>query len=191
MENSESKSAADEEACLEFIRGDIFVSSISENFIKETLIKSTTRTVVAKVFNIWETGWGIMLRSPSVNDIHSVEGERFKRGFRVDPSMFCDIILPLCKEGNVFEMKYESFIPIELKILIALRILGGDHDGDTVSELSTVGESTCNQIFKLLNKKNSLHYFSTNVSSPSEEELECVMKVHFFEIALNLCLTCI
>ena len=56
----------------------------------------------------------------------------------------------MCKEINVFEMKISSRITIEFKILVALRILGRDNDCDTVSELSAISESTCNEIFKNL-----------------------------------------
>ena len=45
-------------------------------------------------------------------------------------------------------MKISSRITIEFKILVALRILGRDNDCDTVSELSAIGESTCNEIFR-------------------------------------------
>ena len=53
--------------------------------------------------------------------------------FRIDFRMFRDIIVPLCKDTKVFDMKLSSRMPIEFKVLVALRILGIDNVCDTIS----------------------------------------------------------
>ena len=54
----------------------------------------------------------------------------------------------MCMHKNIFQSKYSSAIPLEFKIMVALRILGRDSVADDIEELSGVGESTTNSIFK-------------------------------------------
>ena len=59
----------------------------------------------------------------------------------------------MCKARNVFQMKYASCIPIEFKIMVALCILGRGCTADDIEELSGIGESTANFIFKTVGKE--------------------------------------
>ena len=96
----------------------------------------------------------------------------------MDYWIFREVLVPMCKEINAFEMKISSRITIEFKILVALRILGRDNDCDTVSELSAIGESTCNEIFKKLVTKFSKYYYPPCVTFPEGDEPNRVMEVH-------------
>ena len=110
--------------------------------------------------------WGQMLRDPDVEDMTTKTGKLFRRRFRIPYVLFRDILVPQCREANVFEGRGRAKIPLELKILIALRILGRDGIADDCQELSLVDESTCTEIFKKLVRNYSGHYYSTFVKVP-------------------------
>ena len=78
--------------------------------------------------NYWSTKWGDMLQHPSVSDPSSVQGKEFRLRFRVPYPIYYEIILPRCREVNLFGVidQNKVRIPLEFKILIALRILGKD-----------------------------------------------------------------
>ena len=63
-------------------------------------------------------------------------------------NLFRDILIPLCEEHNVFRVKKRTLIPVEFRLLIALRILGRGVTADDCNELCGVPLSTCNTIFK-------------------------------------------
>ena len=117
-----------------------------------------------------------MYQSPFVSDPNSFEGKKFRRRFRVDYETFRDVLVPLCEEKPIFNCIRTSRIPVEFKIMIGLRILGRDHDCDTVSELAGVGESTCNTIFKQFVENFSTHYCNDFVKFPEGEELTSSMR---------------
>lgn len=117
--------------------------------------------------NFGETTWGKMLQDPSTADPYSFWGKKFRRRFRVPFLFFKNILVPLCDDGNVFELKQENIlIPIEIIIMVALRILGRDEVADTISELSDVGESTCLSIFNMFVKNFSRLYYDQYVAFP-------------------------
>ena len=102
-----------------------------------------------RVFDFWNTAWGQMISHPDVGNPKSRLGKRFRRRFRVPFPLFTYIV-EICKEENIFDLKYESRIPYEAKILACLRILGRSNCADDISELcgNAMGESTINAIFK-------------------------------------------
>jgi Plant transposon protein len=71
-----------------------------------------------------------------------------------------------------------SKIPVEFKIMVALRILGRDHDCDSVYEVSGVPASTCNYLFRQFVSGMRIHYFNDMVYFPRGEELRRVMEVY-------------
>jgi hypothetical protein len=68
-------------------------------------------------------------------------------------------------------MKTHSHVPIEFKILIALRILGRDCDADTASELSGIAASSCNYFFKQFINGFSEALLEEWIKFPEGEEL--------------------
>ena len=73
------------------------------------------------------------------------ESRNFRRRFRVPPRMFFDVLVP--QNIPVFEPTdesdiYRNRIPVELKVLVVLRILGRDACADDCSELSDISESS-------------------------------------------------
>ena len=166
---------------IRFIESDYFQSFIAEevtNEVEYRAKKKQKRRAIGRCSNLWETNWGKTLLNPSTADCETWEGKKFRRRFRIDYRMFRDIIVPLCKDSNVFEMKISSQIPIEFKVLVALRILGRDNDCDTISELSAIGESTCNNIFRKFVVNFAKHFFESYVNFPEGDELKRVMEVY-------------
>ena len=100
------------------------------------------------------------------------------QGYVIYSVSYYKVLVPMCKEINVFEMKISSRITIEFKILVALKILGRDYDCDTVSELSAIGESTCNEIFRKFETTFSKYYYPRYVTFPEGDELNRVMEVY-------------
>ena len=61
---------------------------------------------------------------------------------------------------------------------MALRILGRENDCDTISELSAIGESTCNNIFRKFVVNFGKHHLESYVNFPEGNELKRVMEVY-------------
>ena len=99
--------------------------------------------------NLEETVWGRMLVNPSLRVAGSFVAKQFRRRFRMPYTLFADIFVPLCVSKDIFQLKCNSRIPVEIRLLIVLRILGRGHTADDCFELSGVGESTCNALLRL------------------------------------------
>ena len=111
--------------------------------------------------NLWESVWGKMLLHPDIDNPTSRVSKLFRRRFRVPYDLFKNCLVPLCLEHDVFRLKQNSLIPLEFRLLIALRILGRGCTADDCNELSDVPESTCNTIFKTFCRN-----FTSAVSAP-------------------------
>ena len=66
------------------------------------------RNVIQTSTNLWETNWGKTLLIPATADIETWEGKKFRRRFRMDYRMFREVLVPMCKEINVFEMEISN-----------------------------------------------------------------------------------
>ena len=162
-----------------------FIESNPVNALNEIIevavggdLKKRRRLARLRCQDYSKTSWGLMISHPMVADPNSWEGKKFHRRFRMDFAMFAEFLVPLCKENNVFDMKYNSKIPIEIKILAVLRILGRDNDCDTIAELSLIGESTCNSIFKKFVEKFSELFYEKYVYMPTGNEMKEVNEVY-------------
>ena len=62
--------------------------------------------------------------------------------------------------------------------MVSLRILGRDNDCDTISEMSMMGESTINNIFKQFVKGFADMYYTDFIKFPEGQELSRVMEVY-------------
>ena len=108
------------------------------------------------------TKWGRFIADPLVQEPDSNKGKLFRRRFRV-PFFIFQFLCNICHRANIFEVKDESriLIPLEIKVLICLRVLGRDECMDSVAEFSEVAENTCNKIF---------HRFIKNFSEKFQKE---------------------
>ena len=133
----------------------------------------------------WATPLGLLMKDPRTEYINTRQGRMFRRRFRVPYKFFKDFLVPKCREKNIFDHKRnkngtlrETAIPIEFKILIGLRILGRGNCADDMTEMSGVGESTVNTIFKQFVFGFSKASFDSFVHMPHGEDLAQVMEVY-------------
>ena len=85
----------------------------------------------------------------------------------------------MCKESNLFNMKRKSYsVPVEFRVLIALRILAKNHGCDTLHGLSLVGASTCSKFFCTFVINFARLYFEHLVFVPEGEQLRKTMDIY-------------
>ena len=96
-----------------------------------------------------KTKWGLLIRNPLVKFPDNRHGKLFRRRFRLPFQLF-EILVKICAEKNIFEVKDLSRvkIPIEIKLLCCLRVLGRDDCFDAIEEMSDVPEKTVWWFFK-------------------------------------------
>lgn len=99
-------------------------------------------------FNFSESKWGMLINDERVHDPDSRQGRLFRRRFRLPYQLFTHLV-KVCKMHNILKMTdpVKQRIPIEFKILVALRILGRGTLADDVAEMSGIGTSTAYEIF--------------------------------------------
>ena len=94
--------------------------------------------------NYLNSNWGKMLIRDKAIMLEQPQGKTakiFRRRFRVPPRLFFDVIVPEAEKvfqhdvDNPFET-YRFQIPVEIKVLIVLRILARDACADDCVELS-------------------------------------------------------
>lgn len=114
------------------------LAEVAEERKKKKKRKRKGVSISAIVFA--QTTWGKLVNDPEVNDPKSASGKVFRRRFRLPFPLFKEVLVPLCEEYNVFNTvegsRGRSVIPIELKIMAALRILGRGSCCDDISEMS-------------------------------------------------------
>ena len=97
-----------------------------------------SRTGRTLKINYWATPWGELLQKPEVKVERSKWGKLFRRRFRVPFALFDKILVPKCREANIFATISEARvrIPLEFKLLMCLRILGRGNVADDIAEMS-------------------------------------------------------
>ena len=102
--------------------------------------------------------------------------KKFRRRFRVPYVLFKKKIVPMCIDQNIFGVS--RYIPVEFKIMVALRMLGRGNCADDVEEMSGVAESTCHAIFKRFLVKFSLAYSNEYIKFPTGDRLKQVVRMY-------------
>lgn len=127
-------------------------------------------------FDYRSTEWGKLVTDPRVRDPSSKKGKIFRRRFRVPYAVF-SWICTKCRIFNVFEIRRENSVevPLEIKVLIVLRMLGRGECADTLADLSKVSESHCRTIFLLFVKKYRSFLQHEIIYAPQGEELKTIM----------------
>ena len=97
--------------------------------------------------NLWGTPWGRMIRDPEVRDPSSRLGRLFRLRFRMPFDLFEEGLLPLVRRAGFFSNK--GRIPLEIKVMVALRRLGRGLVLDDVGELADLSTSTVDWIFHI------------------------------------------
>jgi len=144
---------------------------------KNSIHKKRKRSVKNDFKN---TEWMQMINNPDIRDDSSKLGKTFRRRFRVPFVIFDEWILPICIRYNVFEIKDEARvrIPIEIKIMIALRILGRANCADDIQEMSEVPSSSIHVIFKMFVRNFSRHAYELFVKIPQGERLKQTLQCY-------------
>jgi len=126
----------------------------------------------------WNTPWGILILSEKVVDIKTKQGKIFRRRFRVPFLLFKNALIPLCREYNIFGIKNEHAcrIPLEFKVLYALRILGRGSCCDDIAEVGIGFESSVNFIFKKFISGISKYLYPLYVKVHTGENLKNCMQ---------------
>jgi hypothetical protein len=127
--------------------------------------------------NLEETSWVRLIRSHEIWIHDSFEAKKFRSRFRLPWILFKKFLLPLCKSVNMFNKERKSYISLEIKLLIALRMLGKGNDCDTLEELSGIPKSTVNNIFNQFCDEMTTNFFTKYVYMPEGEEREKIMDV--------------
>jgi hypothetical protein len=98
--------------------------------------------------------WMLLISHPNVGDPASQEGKEFRQKFRVPYPVFRSIV-ELCLQTNDHTFNYGSYncagqpsIPIELKILACLRVLGNGIAFTVASELSYMSVPAIENFFR-------------------------------------------
>lgn len=82
----------------------------------------------------WERPWGVLLgQLENDEDATSYQHRLFRRRFRLPYPVFKDLAT-LCRQQRVFEERSNSMIPLEIKLLVCLRILGRGSVADDIVE---------------------------------------------------------
>ena len=138
--------------------------------------------------NYWNSKWGKMLIRDKAIMLEQPQGKTakiFRRRFRVPPRLFFDVIVP--EAEKVFQYyaddRFETYrfqIPVEIKVLIVLRILGRDACADDCVELSDVSETSCNRIFLKFLEAYPRMYYDKYVyfPEPGSDELANIMETY-------------
>ena len=145
----------------------------------DVVVKKRRRILFARANDFWQTQWGQLISHPDVQNIRTRIGKRFRRRFRLPFPLF-EHLVNICKAKNIFNMTYESRIPIEAKVLACLRILGRDHSADDINSDTggMIGESTANYIFHQFVEGMAKFVYPNFVNLPQGDELQRVMSTY-------------
>lgn len=130
----------------------------------------------------WDSTWGRMLRDDNIKDPSTREGKDFQKRFRVPFPVYCKLVV-LAEQSKLFDCAPTNRwgrqgVPIELKILGVLRILGGGWCMDDVSDSSGISEETMRTSFHTFNSLFNAKFYDEYVQIPSGDELVKTMNVY-------------
>jgi len=171
------------------------LAQTGDHFAKKRRMRSRSkkprRKRISKPPTDWcKSTWGIMLdkfqsEGPSPRDL-----VLFRRRFRVPFELFRRLVT-LCREKNLFahskldrrtgvavDAAYRQVIPLELKMLGVLRILGRGWCLDDVTECSGIAETTMSVFFHEFCSKFVAAYYFDFVKRPENEDLIRVMDTY-------------
>ena len=105
--------------------------------------------------------------------------QKFRKRFRIPFALFRDWLVPICREQHIFKTT-KSPIPLEFKVLVALRIFDRNNTADDSNELSSgvIRESTCVSILKEFVTKMAYNLYYLFVCEPEGYDLLKVMEMY-------------
>jgi hypothetical protein len=125
--------------------------------------------------NLWESSFGILLNAPEIEDPSSKYGRLFRTRYRLPYILFRHLVSVCGKDQrNIFRTSNNSYIPIEFKIMVALKILGKGLDLESASEESRIPLATCYSIFKSFCHGFVDEFYDEFVFFPQGEQIQKV-----------------
>ena len=127
-----------------------------------------------------KTKWGLLIGNPLVRFPDNRYGKQFRRRFRLPFQLF-EILVDICRDKNIFNVRDLSRvkIPIEIKLLCCLRVLGRDECFDSIEDMSDVPEKTVWWFFKTFISNFPKALLNDVIKPPKEGvELQKVMNVY-------------
>lgn len=139
-----------------------------------------------KVGNPWETCKYLrLIRDPDVNDPTSPKGKEFRAKFRT-PFPVYEVIVQMCRDTGERAFNYaetcvngEYSIPLELKLLAAIRVLACGSGFDLVADAcGFMSRTTCNVFFKDFVRLFRRHFADKFIKPLEGASLEGSMAVY-------------
>lgn len=130
------------------------------------------------------SSWGQMLKDERLNDASSKEAKLFRRRFRLPYTMFRYVVSE-CRREHLFpeserdtDIAGRRSIPLELKILGVLRIIGRNWCLDDVCEASLISERTMSRFFHEFCQVFVRHFWNRYVKTPNGDDLDEMLSVY-------------
>jgi hypothetical protein len=165
----------DEEIVMDWIENHLDSFDIEEENNGDVGVRRRIRCSKVVLSN---TLWMKLYHNPKTVDATSKEGKNFRRRFRLPLPLVKDVLVPLVVDRNIFEVQRQSYIPIELKVMICLRILARGNFYDDISEMVGIGLSTVAYLFILFCKNFSVSLFHEFVHPPVGKDLDRVLSIY-------------
>jgi hypothetical protein len=153
----------------------LLFEQIAQDTIKDHQILKKRKRVARDYEN---SVWGKMLRHPEIGIEGSFTNLKFRTRFRTPYAFFRDILIPECRLRGVLVNQRTSRISLELKVMVALRILGRDAVSDSCEELSEIARSTCNDIFIQFVAQFNAAFYDDVIKPPTGDNLLHVMETY-------------
>ncbi|CAM9508247.1 unnamed protein product [Pylaiella littoralis] len=119
--------------------------------------------------------WWNMLASPGLGDPGSREAKVFRRRFRIPHKFFTEVVA-LVKAKKWFPLRADAAgrqcIPVELKVLASLHILGRGNFFDDITQMSHISEPVVQSTFHRFNKlfAQELCHEHVHLPTPGEDQ---------------------
>lgn len=170
-------SDAEFDMMVDFVMKDMEENEEEYDDIFDEILKKRRDRNVSKLSH-WERPWGVLLKQLEIDeDLTSQQHRLFRRRFRIPYPVFKDLVA-ICRERRIFEERSNSMIPVEIKVLVSLRILGRGSVADDIVEYTGLGETTVYHIFKTFIVNFTERCYESFVHFPTGDDLRESMEVY-------------
>jgi len=130
-----------------------------------------------KRMKYWESPWGVMLKDPELNNPWSNKSKKFRLGFRVTFKLF-EYIVQIIRDAKLYSNLRQGSVPLELKVLIGLRMLGRGNFGDDIAEMSGLPLSSVYHFFHEFVDKFATCFADQFIKFPDGDDLDEVASLY-------------
>ena len=118
-----------------------------------------------------------MLKDPELNNPWSRESKKFRLRFRVTFKLF-EYIVQVIRDAKLYSNLRQGSVPLELKVLIGLRMLGRGNFGDDIAEMSGLPLSSVYHFFHEFVDKFATCFADEFIKFPSGDDLDEVASLY-------------